>query len=111
MRNQKASRFNAQESQSCDPTLRRCPDNELVRNILLATMASLAKLESEKISLRVKAGLERARKKGVKLGRKPVAPEIEQRVRVMHAGGLGMLKIAEKLKIGSGTVQRILRAA
>ena len=82
-----------------------------MRNILLATMASLAKLESEKISLRVKAGLERARKKGVKLGRKPVAPEIEQRVRVMHAGGLGMLKIAKRLQIGSGTVQRILRAA
>ena len=36
-------------------------DNELVRNILLATLASLAKLEREKISQRTKAGLERAR--------------------------------------------------
>ena len=35
-------------------------DNELVRNILLATLASLAKLEREKISQRTKAGLERA---------------------------------------------------
>ena len=32
-------------------------DNELVRNILLATLASLAKLEREKISQRTKAGL------------------------------------------------------
>jgi len=43
--------------------------NELVRNILLATLASLAKLEREKISQRTKAGLERARAKGKVLGR------------------------------------------
>ena len=44
-------------------------DNELVRNILLATLASLAKLEREKLSQRTKAGLERARAMGKRLGR------------------------------------------
>jgi DNA invertase Pin-like site-specific DNA recombinase len=44
-------------------------ENELARNILLATLASLAKLEREKISQRTKAGLERARAKGKVLGR------------------------------------------
>src|SRR4029077_17627640 len=44
-------------------------ENELVRNILLATLSSLAKLEREKISQRTKAGLERARAKGKILGR------------------------------------------
>ena len=44
-------------------------DNELVRNILLATLASLAKLEREKISQRTKAGLQRARAMGKHLGR------------------------------------------
>jgi DNA invertase Pin-like site-specific DNA recombinase len=44
-------------------------ENELVRNILLATLASLAKLEREKISQRTKAGLERARARGKVLGR------------------------------------------
>jgi DNA invertase Pin-like site-specific DNA recombinase len=44
-------------------------ENELVRNILLATLASLAKLEREKISQRTRAGLERARAKGKVLGR------------------------------------------
>jgi DNA invertase Pin-like site-specific DNA recombinase len=44
-------------------------ENELVRNILLATLSSLAKLEREKISQRTKAGLERARAKGKVLGR------------------------------------------
>jgi DNA invertase Pin-like site-specific DNA recombinase len=74
-------------------------------------MSSLAKVEAEKISERVKAGLQRAVAKGKKLGRKPVSPEIEQRVRQMRANGDGMLKIAEKLQIGSGTVQRIVREA
>jgi DNA invertase Pin-like site-specific DNA recombinase len=44
-------------------------ENELVRNILLATLSSLAKLEREKISQRTKAGLERARARGKVLGR------------------------------------------
>jgi DNA invertase Pin-like site-specific DNA recombinase len=44
-------------------------ENELVRNILLATLSLLAKLEREKISQRTKAGLERARAKGKVLGR------------------------------------------
>jgi len=44
-------------------------ENELVRNILLATPSSLAKLEREKISQRTKAGLERARARGKVLRR------------------------------------------
>jgi len=74
-------------------------------------MSSLAKVEAEKISERVKAGLQRAVAKGRKLGRKPVASEIEAQVRKMRAEGIGMLKIAEKLGIGSNTVQRIVREA
>jgi DNA invertase Pin-like site-specific DNA recombinase len=46
-------------------------DNELVRNILLAVMASLAKVEAQRISERTKAGLARAH--GKKLGR-PAPP-------------------------------------
>jgi DNA invertase Pin-like site-specific DNA recombinase len=84
-------------------------DNELVRNVLLAVMSSLAKVEAEKISERVKAGLQRALAKGKKLGRKPAASEIETQVRNMRAEGIGMLKIARKLGIGSSTVQRIVR--
>ncbi len=49
-------------------------DNEIVRNILLAILASLAKLEREKISQRTKAGLERARAMGKQLGRPGLTP-------------------------------------
>ena len=48
--------------------------NDLVRNILLAVMASLAKVEAQRISERTKAGLARARAHGKRLGR-PALPE------------------------------------
>lgn len=50
-------------------------DNEMVRDILLAVMSSLAKQETIKISERTKAGLERAKAKGKVLGRPPVPAE------------------------------------
>jgi DNA invertase Pin-like site-specific DNA recombinase len=46
-------------------------DNELVRNILLALLASLAKVEAQKISERTKAGMARARAKGKSQGKEP----------------------------------------
>ena len=52
-------------------------DNELVRNILLAVMASLAKVEAQRISERTKAGLARARAHGKKLGR-PALPDAKR---------------------------------
>ena len=52
-------------------------DNELVRNILLAVMASLAKVEAQRISERTKAGLARARAHGKKLGR-PALPDTKR---------------------------------
>src|SRR6516165_8886744 len=42
-------------------------DNELVRNILLALLASLAKVEAQKISERTKAGMARAKAKGKRI--------------------------------------------
>jgi DNA invertase Pin-like site-specific DNA recombinase len=44
-------------------------DNELVRNILLALLSSLAKVEAQKISDRTRAGMARAKAKGIKMGR------------------------------------------
>jgi DNA invertase Pin-like site-specific DNA recombinase len=84
-------------------------DNELVRNVLLAVISSLAKVEAERTSERVKAGLQRAVAKGKTLGRPRIDPAIERKVRKMLEDGVGMLRIADKLNIGSGTVQRIAR--
>lgn len=55
-------------------------DNELVRDIVLAVLAALARAETQKISARVKSGMARARAQGKQLGRPKVAPEVEKRI-------------------------------
>ena len=84
-----------------------CADNELVRDIVLAVMASLAKIEAQKISTHTKAGSQRARAKGKVLGRPPICSETDAAVRRMLAEGVGILKTARLCGCGTGTVQRI----
>jgi DNA invertase Pin-like site-specific DNA recombinase len=67
-----------------------------------------AEFERAMIQERVKAGLMRARAQGKVLGRPKVSVEIEKRVRAARAKGLGMIRIARELGIGTGTVQRIV---
>jgi DNA invertase Pin-like site-specific DNA recombinase len=62
-------------------------ENELVRNILLATLASLAKSEREKISQRTKAGLERAPAMGKVLGRPKFSDGGREKLRAALDGG------------------------
>jgi DNA invertase Pin-like site-specific DNA recombinase len=47
----------------------------------------------------------------VGLGRPPVKPAVESRVRALRAKGMGVLKIGKTLGIGTSTVQRILATA
>src|SRR5437763_11223758 len=56
-----------------------CSDNELVRDIVLAVMAALAKAERERISARTKAGLARVRAKGTRMGRPALNPTVRAR--------------------------------
>jgi DNA invertase Pin-like site-specific DNA recombinase len=89
-------------------------DNEMVRDILLAVMASLAKQERVRHVERVKAGLARARELGTKsgkpIGRARIAAAQEKAIRqALAAGGKGIIKIARELGVGVGTVHRIAR--
>ena len=68
-----------------------------------------SEFEHSIISERVKAGLERAKSSGTKLGRPIIFEEKVQDVLSLRAGGMSMLKIAKKLNIGTGTVQKILK--
>jgi DNA invertase Pin-like site-specific DNA recombinase len=63
-------------------------DNELVRDIVLAVMASLAKQEAIRISERTKADMARARAQGKKIGRPAISAELRQRLasRVAEVG-------------------------
>ena len=68
-----------------------------------------AEFERGIIRERVNAGLARARVNGTKLGRRPVKPAVEARIRQLRAKGDGILKIGRKLGIGTSVVQRVVR--
>ena len=90
-----------------------CADNEMVRGILLAVLATMAKQEAKRLSERVIAGMRRAAEKGTKSGKpigRPRIPEHTRREirRTYRAGGIGMRKVAELYGISLGTVQASL---
>ena len=75
---------------------------------LFQMMGVIAEFEREIIRERINAGLARTRAKGTKLGRRPVAPSVEARIRALRADGMGMLKIGRELGIGTSVVQRVV---
>ena len=85
-------------------------DNELVRNVLLAVLASLAKLERQKISERTKAGLERARAKGKRLGRAPFSHAAEEKLRAALDTGKNWHRVSRSTGIPYSTVKKHARA-
>jgi putative DNA-invertase from lambdoid prophage Rac len=60
-----------------------CSANEKVRDIVLAVMASLARAERARISERTRAGLQRVRAKGTRLGRPEHGDARRQRIAAM----------------------------
>src|SRR5262245_18894388 len=66
-----------------------------------------AEFERTMIRQRIKAGLKRAIAQGVKLGRPKIDSTTERKVRKQLERGVGILKVARSLGIGTGTVQRI----
>jgi DNA invertase Pin-like site-specific DNA recombinase len=85
-------------------------ENELVRNILLATLSSLAKVEREKISQRTKAGLARARANGKRLGRPIFSDRDKQRLRSALDTGDSWHAVSLKTRIPYSTVKKHARA-
>jgi DNA invertase Pin-like site-specific DNA recombinase len=81
------------------------PAGELLFNIA----GAMAQFERQLIQSRVKAGIARAKAKGVKLGRKKLDDaKVAASVRKMRTEGIGLVKIGRTLGIGTSTVQRIL---
>jgi DNA invertase Pin-like site-specific DNA recombinase len=71
-----------------------------------------AEFESSIIQERVRAGLRRAKSEGTRLGRPPIARELEERVRkALNVPGRteGVRKIAKRFGLSVPTVQRISR--
>ena len=72
-------------------------------------MAMFAEFEGAMI--RVKAGLERAKAQGKRLGRRPIDARKEAAIRAdLREGKAGIMKLAAAHRVGVGTVQRIKAA-
>ena len=81
-------------------------DNELVRNILLALLASLAKVEAQKISERTRAGMARARAQGKRIGRPTIPHKTKEKIAERVAAGDSPYRIARDLGIDRHTAAK-----
>ena len=86
-------------------------DNELVRNILLALLASLGKLEAQKLSDRTRAGMARAKAGGKQIGRPTIDARLRQRIATMAANGDSPYAIGKQLGIDRHTAAKYAGAA
>jgi DNA invertase Pin-like site-specific DNA recombinase len=69
---------------------------------------AMAEFERELIKDRVKASLDNAKRKGKRLGRKPIPPVTAERVRALRAEVLSYRIIARKLGLSLGSVHKSL---
>jgi len=77
---------------------------------MFGMLSVFAEFERAMIVERVNAGLARARASGKRLGRRPVPKATEDKIIALRDAKWGMLKIAKELGIGTGTVQRVVKA-
>ena len=79
--------------------------------LMFHIIGAMAEFERELIRERVKAGLENAKRKGKRLGRKPIPPiEKEKIITLLEKDpSLSVRKIARKLDMSSGFVGRVLK--
>ena len=78
------------------------------RDAVIAIRAAVAKLERDRISERVKAGIQRGRNEGKVFGRKP-APMDETELVRMRDSGVSLAVMAHALNVSKTTIVRRLR--
>jgi DNA invertase Pin-like site-specific DNA recombinase len=71
---------------------------------------AFAEFERSMIRQRISAGLSRAKAQGKRLGRPKVPSAVERQAQRHLAKGIGILRVAKTLGLGTGTVHRIKRA-
>lgn len=75
--------------------------------LMLTIIAAFAAFEADMIRMRVRAGLDNAKKKGIRLGRPNTVQE--NKIFELAAQGLSVRKIAKELGIGKSSVQKYLK--
>ena len=81
--------------------------NQLAKDILLAVISALARAEREKISDRTRAGLERVKRNGQRLGRPLIDEMIRESAGRMIRTGAGIREVAKKLGVSKSYVWRL----
>lgn len=82
----------------------------IFKDAVISILATIAKQERIRISERVRAGLDRARRRGKKIGRPRVIVD-RARIGRLRAEGLSWASIAAQLGVGEGTVYRVAHAS
>ena len=80
--------------------------------MMFGMLGLFAEFEAGIIRERTRAGMERARRQGKRIGRPSNLNEgLKESIRYMRSQGLGIRKIATDLKVGVSTVYKVLDAA
>jgi DNA invertase Pin-like site-specific DNA recombinase len=80
--------------------------------LFFTVMAGMAKFERRRLQERIKAGLERARDKGTRLGRPvTVQEDTKERILELKAQGKTTREIASEVGVGLGSVARAVKSA
>ena len=80
--------------------------------LAFSVFGALAEYERELIRERVRAGIERAKRNGVKLGRPSnLNDTVRAAIVALRAKDVSIRRIASQLRVGTGTVYRVLAAA
>ncbi len=76
-----------------------------VRELLIAIFSWIAEQERARLIERTNAGLDRAKRKGIRLGRPQTRVDVWQAERLL-AGGASLRKVAEELRVPLGTLHQ-----
>lgn len=80
--------------------------------MMFGILSVFADFERSMITERTRAGMERAKREGKRIGRPTNLNEgLIQSIKYMRSQGLGIRRIATDLKVGVGTVYRVLETA
>ncbi len=77
---------------------------------MLTILGGIAQFEREIMLERQREGIAKAKSEGKYKGRKSIALELQQEVRLLVSNGMTKAYIAKQLRIGEATVYRILRS-
>jgi DNA invertase Pin-like site-specific DNA recombinase len=82
-----------------------------VRPLLVAIFGWVAEQELSRLRERTRAGLERARREGKRLGRPPASPVLLHAARDLVAAGVPVAEAARRKGVARSTLQRFMKEA